>query len=387
MKIGIFTECYKPILNGVVTSITNYKNGFEKLGHKVTIFSPTYKQKPEKNVIYFSSKPLPGKSGYQYIFPFSEDIIQRASEMDIIHAHHPFLVGKKALKLANKIKKPFIFTNHTQYEKYTHYVPLLGSLFKKGLNAWLADFAKKCDLVTTPSEGMKKKLIENGFPKNKTIAVTNGIQIEKFNVDISEQEKQKIRQEIGLNKKDIVLIFTGRIASEKNLDFLFKAFQKIHKQLQDTKLILIGGGPEENKFKEMANTMSLADSIFLIGPKPYQEMYKYYHIAHLFTFPSKSETQGLVTIEAMAAGLPAVAIKATGTEDIVENGVNGYMTNENLNEFSNQVINVLKNKTLYGKLAQNAPKSVEKFSVLSASKKMIEAYQKAIKNHQNDLTD
>jgi len=163
MKIGIFTETYLPIIKGVVTAVVNYTRGFEEFGHDVIIFCPTYKEKPtEKNVVYVPSEPFPGKSGYQYILPFNKKVFDLAKGLDIIHAHHPFMMGVKGLRLAKKLKKPFIFTNHTQYEKYLHYVPVLGPLFKKGINWWLADFAKKCTLVTTPSQGMKNQLIKNG---------------------------------------------------------------------------------------------------------------------------------------------------------------------------------------------------------------------------------
>jgi glycosyltransferase involved in cell wall biosynthesis len=378
MKIGIFTETYKPILNGVVTSVTNYTEGFRKLGHEVTVFCPTYKEKPEKGVFYVNSEPFPGASGYQYIMPFNKEVINIAKKLDIIHAHHPFEMGVKARRLAKKYKKPFVFTNHTQYEKYLHYVPVLGPLFKEGLTWWLQDFAKKCTLVTTPSQGMKRKLISAGFPKKTTLAVTNGVELEKFNKVVSENEKIKIRKEIGAEKDDFILVFTGRIAEEKNLSFLIKAFKKIKQKIPNSKLLLVGSGSGEKEYKKLIKELGIEKSVLMAGAKEHDQMYKYYQSSNLFAFASTSETQGLVTIEAMASGLPAIAVKATGTEDIVQNNINGFMVREDIGLFAQKTIEMIKNQTEFEKLAKNAPKSVEKVSILNASKEMIGAYKLAI---------
>ncbi len=375
MRIGIFTETYKPVLNGVVTSVINYTQGFRELGHDVTIFCPTYDIKPEKEVIYVNSEKFPGKSGYEYIMPFTREIRERAKKLDIIHAHHPFMMGAKARRLAKRYKKPFIFTNHTKYEQYLHYVPVLGPLFKEGINWWLADFAKKCTLVTTPSEGMKNILLKNGFPKKSTISVTNGVELSQFKTQISDGEKLKIRKEIGADPNDIIMIFTGRMAEEKNISFLIKAFKLINLEVENTKLLLVGSGTEEKMYKELISNLKLQRKVLMIGQRDREVMHRYYQASNLFTIASTSETQGLVTIEAMAAGLPAIGVIATGTEDIIKNDINGYLTQPKIKPFAKKTIELIKNQEVMKKLSKNAPDSVDRFSILNASKKMLEAYK------------
>jgi len=389
MRIGIFTECYKPVINGVVNSIIGFKTGLETLGHEVFVFCPTYKKyrddPKDKNIIHIKSWPLPGKSGYHYIFPLDEKSKKIASTMDIIHVQHPFIMGDRAADTAEEFKKPLVFTNHTQYEQYAHYIPFSKKFVIKEIVSYIKKFSLRVDLIVAPAKGIEDKLKSYGV-KTPIAIVPNGINVERFEKKIPENKLLTLRNKYDISKNDIVLVFTGRIAEEKNLTFLIKAFKIINTQISNSKLLLVGGGPEIKRFNDRIVKLELKNKVTITDYVPYTEMPKYLSLAKMYVTASKSEVHPLTVIEGLAAGLPCVIVKAPGTGDIVTNNLDGLVTKDDTSDYANKVVKLIKNNNLRSELSKNAKLTARKFSYLETSKQMEKVYNNLIARTHTKIT-
>jgi glycosyltransferase involved in cell wall biosynthesis len=385
MRIGIFTECYKPVINGVVNSVIGFKSGLEELGHEVFVFCPTYNDyiddPRDKNIIHCPSFPIPGKSGYHYIFSLNKKIKDLAKTMDIIHVQHPFIMGARAVSVSKEFNIPIAFTNHTQYDQYLHYIPLLNAKTSmKILLNYLHGFTKKLDLIIAPAKGIKNKLESFGV-KTPIEIVPNGIDTKKFNAVTSSKEINIIRKKLLIDPDYKILIYTGRIAEEKNLTFLLSCFKKLIIDYPETFLILAGGGLEIEKFKKMIIDLKLLKNACVTGFISYDEVAKYLDASDMYITCSKSEVHPLTLLEAMASGLPSVIVKAPGTGDIITDNVDGLIANENIDDVIKKIIALLANKKLYSIISNNALKTSSKYSIISTTKRLLEAYEITIKNH------
>lgn len=384
MRVGIFTECYKPILNGVVNSIIGFKHGLTKLGHKVYIFCPNYKDyKPEDDkVIYCKSWSLPGKSGYHFIFPLSKEVKNIAKTMDIIHVQHPFIMGDIAADTSEEFAIPLVFTNHTQYDQYLHYIPFSKKFVKKKIIDYIKGFTKRVDLIVAPAPGIKKKLRSYGV-KTQIKIVPNGIDVKCFERKVPKKDIDRLRKKYGLKKDNLVLIFTGRIAEEKNLGFLIKAFKIINHKVPKTKLLMVGGGVEIDKFRQMIKDEKLVSQAIITDFVPYNQMPNYLNLAKIYITASRSEVHPLTILEGLAAGLPMVIVDAPGTGDIVTDKKDGLISKNNIDDFVNKVLKLIFSEKLYKKLSKGAQLTSEKYSFLATSKTMLGAYDEAIKLHKD----
>lgn len=383
MKIGIFTECYKPVLNGVVNSIVGFKTGLEKLGHEVYIFCPTYKNfkddPKDKNIIHCPSVPLPGNSGYHYIYNFNKDILKIAKQMDIIHVQHPFIMGQHAVKASKKLNKILVFTNHTQYDHYTHYIPFFKKAVIKEIIKYIRKFSKNINMIVAPAKGIENKLRSLNVKTPITI-VPNGIDVKRFKIKYPEKDKQNIRKKYNIEKNDYVFVYSGRIADEKNLSFLLKAFKKINKNISNSKLLLIGGGVGINKYQKLIDKLHLNNKAIITDFIDYEKVPSYLSLGKIYITASKSEVHPLTILEGLAAGLPMVILNAPGTGDIVTDGLDGLVAKNNIDDFVNKVIKLAKDKSLYKKLSSNALKTADKYSYIETSKQMEKLYLKIIQN-------
>lgn len=381
MKIGLFTECYEPVINGVVHSMRNTKRGLEALGQEVFVFAPDYREKNirEKNVIHCPSTPLPGKLGYHFVHRFPDEIKKLAAKMDIVHTHHPFTMGKYSSEIAISNDIPFLFTHHTQYDQYTHYVPLLHTRAKNFLHSFLKNFCDKCDLIIAPSLGIKK-IIKNEYKtKTEVEVVENSINIKNFRQGIG-QSIPRIFSRLKPNYK--IILYTGRVAKEKNIDFIIKAFKLAAVKYPEAYLLIVGGGPAIEKLQKLSVKLGLVGQVIFTDMVPYSQMKRFYNFADFFITASKTEVHPLVLLEAMAAGLPIVAVDAIGTSDIVQPGHTGYIVRDDITEFADKILYLLKNPTRLAIMSKNAAKEINYYSIPNMAKKMLGAYHKAQEIHQ-----
>lgn len=381
MRIGIFTECYKPVMNGVAVSIESFKNALEEKGHEVFIFAPENpKAASEHHVYRFPS--ISDKSGrlYPIIFPsieiqktyLPEDIV---SKLDIIHAQHMFTAGRLARYVAKKYDKPLVYTYHTLIAEYTHYVGIFSPIVRLYLINMSKRFCNSCDQIITPSNPMKKILKSYGITTPIEVIMT-GIEPKNY----KKIDNRALKKELKIESDVKILLYLSRIAKEKNLEFLFRSYKKIRKSYPSCHLLMVGGGPEEDWCKDRIKNLGLSKYITMTGMVPKEEANRYFGQADIFVFPSVSETQGIVIAEAMASGTPPVAVGKMGPLDLIQNGKDGYLTKQTVNDFSEKVLDLLNNDKKCEQFAHHGLLRIDEFSNDTSVKKLIKLYKELHKS-------
>lgn len=355
MKIGVFTDSYRPYTSGVVTSIATFKEELERLGHNLYIFAPSYPHytETEEGVYRFLSVPSPTNSEFSLAIPVlpGMNMLLKRLHLDIIHVHSPFTMGRVGLHYARRYHLPILFTYHTLYDQYVHYVPVAQDLAREMAVKFSNHFCNQCDHIVVPTtevEGILK-----GYDIRTPLSVIpTGVPLHRF----QSPANNWLRERYPIPPDHKILLFVGRLSKEKNLEFLIESFQLIRNKMPCTTLVLTASGPLEQELKMLATRLglSLERDVIFTGALPFDTLVQVYYASDLFVFSSMTETQGLVLVEAMAAGLPVVAVRAYGVRDMVNHGVNGILTGENREEFASAVVQVLQDRKVYGYLKQNA---------------------------------
>ena len=380
MHIAFFTNYYHPVVNGVVRSVASFRENLMKQGHNVFIFAQsdsTYKD-DEPFIFRYPSLPLPlgDISTAIPVSPFVDQLLPML-KLDVIHTHHPILLGQTAARKAAELDLPLVFTFHTQYWEYTHYIPFpqetIQDFLKNAVHRWLREFMQKCQHIIIPSESLKDILIRDYGLHERYSVIPTGTSLEPFlNAD-----GKSLRSENGW-QDETVLISVGRLAPEKNWDTLVHAFAKVHEERPRTRLVLIGDGTAKPSLEALAAELGIADRVTFTGALPFQEIPRYLKAADAFAFASITETQGLVTIEAMAAGLPVVAVDGPGTRDIMEHGKQGFLVENDPDALAKGIKKLLADPQRIQRLRNNALKKARTFDVDQLGKQLLGVYEQAI---------
>ena len=371
MKIGIFTCNYKPLINGLSSSIEIFSHQFRQKGHEVFVFAPQYPGhcEREEGVFRFPSLRAPTHHQYTLPLPFSrrmEAVVFRLG-LDLVHAQHPFLLGKFALRAARRLDLPLVFTHHTLYEAYAHYVPLLSGFAARSAIRRSTSFANRADLVIAPTRGLKAILEGRG--------VRTRIEVVPTGVEMAEEAKTTIAPEdLGIPSSAKILLTVGRLAREKNLDFLLSAFSRLATDFPDWYLILVGEGDERARLEAWVKKRGLEPRVRFQGAQPRSQLSRFYRGAHLLLFSSLSEAQGLVIVESMAQGLPVVALRSFAVQDLIDDGVNGYLA-EGLEMFLDRVRDLLLHEERRRSFSEKAREKAQQFLAPAMAAKMLSLYQ------------
>ncbi len=379
MKIAMFSDSYSPYTSGVVRSVETFTNELTRLGHQVFIFAPNYPNCEKESGVYrFFSIPSPTNKDFALAFPFSLSLWSKVKKLqpDIIHVHSPFLLGRLGAKWARRLGIPLVFTYHTLYDKYVHYIPINQQIVKELTIKMTMDFCNHCDQVITPTKIIANHLIENGVEVPVT-AVPTGIITEEF--QNADKSWLRSRYNIPLDKK--ILLFVGRLGKEKNISFLLDCYLEIFKQYQDTVLVLVGSGPDEESLKEKVKEYRLQNNVIFTGTLSKTDTINAYSGADIFVFASVTETQGLVMAEAKTAGLPVIAVDAFGAKEMVVDGEDGYLCPLDINIFSKTVLKLITDTNLCRQMGQKAVQNAKKLSAQSCTLKLLDVYENVIKNN------
>ncbi len=377
MKIAMLTNNYKPFVAGVPVSIERLSESLKKQGHEVVVFAPCYKEQvPEPGVVRYRSllKGVAGGASVPDSLDFEIERKFKEGNFDVIHVHHPMMIGHTARYLSWKYHVPLVFTYHTRYEQYLHYIGM--AKLKGIIPAYIKSYTKHCDMVIAPTPLMKEYL-EEIQPEADVRVLPTGLPEDSFKPD--EKKAAKLRKELAGDKK-YLFCTVARLAKEKNLDFLLKALKR-YKDVKgsDFSLALIGDGPERSELEKKVHRLNLEEEVVFVGKVPNQEIKNYCHGSDLFLFSSLSETQGIVLLESMAAGTPVMAVRATGTQDVVINGKNGYMTDVSEEEFSDKLMDILEKKEI-DLLRQGALRTAGRYSCERIAAEAAGAYRQAVCN-------
>lgn len=386
MRIGMFINYYTPSKGGMETSVINLSNGLQDAGHEVFIFAPNYPdwKETEKNVFRYKSFAF-NYDDYLYVIPlpmFSkmEDVV-RSLNLDIIHSHQPFSLGWEATKLAKKLDLPIVLTYHIRYQDYSHYVFLVPKKISQKIIGWIVNRnCLQCDAVIAPSSAIKQLLFDEGIKKCVQV-IPSGINIDQFAKDAGRREL--LRNKYDIKENEVLLITASRVMSEKNIDFLVRAFAIIRKTRKDVKLMIVGEGSFRDELDAMVKELHLEDCIIFTGLLDKEGMIAHYQASDIFVFASLTETQGLVAVEAMAAGLPVVAVKASGIEDMIKSGQDGILTDNTEDNFAANTIKLIEDGELRKKMADAARSNAQEFCIAPWVNKVVNLYKELIRKKMN----
>ena len=387
MHIAFFTNYYHPVVNGVVRSVASFRENLMQRGHNVFVFAQydsVYKDS-EPFVFRYPSLPLPLPGDIAAALPVSPfvDQLLPALKLDVIHAHHPVLLGQTAARKAAEMGLPLVFTFHTQYWEYTHYIPFpqetIQEFLKNAVHKRLRDFVQKCQHIIIPSESLRDILVREYGLNNHYTVIPTGTNLEPF----LKADGKSLRVEKSW-KDETVLISVGRLAPEKNWDTLLRAFAKVYVEHPKVRLVLIGDGTARQNLEGLAMELGITDRVTFTGALPFEEIPPYLKAADAFVFASVTETQGLVTIEAMAAGLPVVAVDGPGTRDIVEHAVQGLLMENDPDALANGLNTLLSDPRLMKRFSNNALKKARTFDVNQLGTQLISVYEQAIQDKRDN---
>lgn len=333
MRIGIFTDTYIPDLNGCAQSAYVLSNNLRSLGHDVFVVcsGSSLTTEKEDNIIRLPGVEIKKLYGYKVSSPIQPLYFEEIKNLnfDIIHAETEFGIGILANICSFMLHIPLVRTYHTDYVDYTHYyIPEDLSILYNGAHDIVSlltqIYGDTCLRLMTPSEKTKKMLIETGI-KTPINVVPNGIELARFNPELTSQDKIKeIRKEFNVSENEKLLIYVGRVADEKNIDVLLQTFKKVKEAKLKVKLVIVGFGVAYDKLVKLKDKLELNDTVIFAGKKPFEEVPSYYHASDGFISASTSETQGLTYIEALSSGLPIIVAYDDVLIDLVKEKVNGW---------------------------------------------------------------
>ena len=316
MRIGFFTEVYRPIVNGVVASVDGLAEGLRHLGHDVHCFAPHIPGSDETDgALRMPSLPLPTGTAYRLTVPMvsRRNRLGIINNLDVVHAHSPFVTGWMSVRYARRLRVPLVYTYHTRLEEYVHYLPFDSKAARYAASTLTRSFANLADAVIVPTPAMRRRLAEIGVTAHIEV-VPSGIDLAHFGAG---KMRADLRRALGAGADERLLLFVGRLGREKNVELLLEALTMT---TVPARLIIAGDGPERETLEQRAKDLGVADRVRFLGAIDRSELPDYYASCDAFVFASVSETQGLVLAEAMAAGAPVIAVDTPVVRDVAGDG-------------------------------------------------------------------
>ena len=403
----MFSDAYYPRINGVAISVKSYAEALTNLGHNICIVCCNYEKPTKENnyhKFYYDDKVEDDKRIKVLRLPalnvsFSkEDKAARIDQWhtckkemdsfkpDVIHINSEFVIGYFGLNYARHRKVPMVYTFHTLWEDYAaNYIHFLPQSYSKKLaKEFIRFYLKRSDMIICPTERIQNVVKNYKIDRESKILPTG---IPNHVAEIKKGQKQLFHNQLykgfPLKKKKRILLYVGRVVKEKNLEFLFPVLDKVKKVYPDTMLVIVGGGPELEPLQKKATELKLSKNICFTGYQNRDDLAYFYKLADVFVFPSVTETQGLVTIEAMMTGLPVVAIGEMGTVDVMQGNNGGFMVKNDVTEFYEKVIELLSNKELHKQKCEEALAWSKKWSLPDLTNTLVEYYEEAIEIRKN----
>lgn len=382
LRVMMFTNNYLPFIGGVPISIQRLADGLSRRGSEVRIVAPRYerKQDTDSRVLRIPTLLAWGENqSFRLANLMSLRLLRevRAFRPDIIHVHHPFWLGSLGLWLGRRLKVPVVYTYHTRLEYFAHYVPVPGRLFRNLISHYVVKrFGSKCDGVIVPTLSAEEylQLIE---VRSQILVKPTGVEIDALQ-SMNDDRVTRLRNRYRLKDK-VLLVTVSRLSKEKNIDFILQGLTWVRRHTTtDFHLLVIGEGPEQASLEQHCRELNLSDTVTLVGAVPPGMVADYYHLADIFVFASQAETQGMVILEAMAAGLPVVAVRSSGIDDVVQNDINGYKTSKYPVDWGRQLLPLIEDTTLRSRLSVQARSFARQYDTEQVSHDISCFYQRLI---------
>ena len=315
LRVGFFTEIYRPVVNGVVASVEALADGLRGRGHEVYCFAPYLPGAADADGLVFRmpSLPLPTRTAYRLTLP----LVSRANlngiikRLSLVHVHSPFVTGWMGLRYARRYGMPIVYTYHTQLEAYAHYVPFEPNATRFAATQLTRAFANQADAVVVPTPAMAARLRDLGVSVRIEI-VPSGIDLARF---AAGRRDAALRARLGVKSGDRMVLYVGRLAKEKNVELLLYALARAAGQ--SLKLVVAGDGPHRAELERLARESGVSAATRFLGAVSRDSLPDLYASADAFVMPSTTETQGLVLAEALAAGAFIIAADAPQNRDVL----------------------------------------------------------------------
>jgi glycosyltransferase involved in cell wall biosynthesis len=377
MKILFISDVYFPRVNGVSTSIETFRRNLHLLGHTVHLIAPAYDAPAadETGILRVPARRVPFDPedrfmSYGWVMKQLDKL--RDERYDLIHVQTPFVAHYLGVKLSYLLDIPCIETYHTFFEEYLyHYIPLL----PKSVTRFLAKrFSRhqgnSLDGMVIPSRPMQRVLQGYGIETTMEVIAT-GIEPESF----VPGDRMAFRDKFGIAQNRPMLLFVGRVAHEKNIDFLIKVVDQVRRQVEDVLFVIAGEGPARASLEQEVRRRAIGENVRFIGYLDrHTELNSCYSAADIFVFSSRTETQGLVLLEAMAQGLPVVSTAELGTRDVLQDGAGVWIAQEELADFSSNVVKMLENEQVRTELGAVGRNYAKEWSAAKQAQKMLTFY-------------
>ena len=377
MNVLMFTNTYCPIVGGVSESVQRLKTRLQAEGHRVLVVAPKLTGQPEDedDVVRVAAVQHFNGSDFSLPVPIPGQLYEaiEAFDPDIVHSHHPFLLGDTAARAAETYGLPLVFTHHTLYEHYTHYVPGDSPRMQRFAVALSTQYTWLCEAVIAPSESIRELLFERDANPHVWV-VPSGVDTRRF----AQGGGTALRREFGIPSEAYVVGHVGRLAKEKNLPFLTEALSCMLEQLPDAHCLIVGDGDAREAMEGVAERYGVASRLHFTGRLQGQSLIDAYHAMDVFGFASHSETQGMVVVEAMAAGLPVVAVAAPGVREVLKDGRNGRLLPEDDREAMADAMVALADTECRSAMAEGALATAQAFDETACAQRCLEVYRQAI---------
>jgi len=401
MRIAMFTDAYWPRVNGVTVSVDTFSLALIRAGHDVMIVcsqypvasmadSITQSGGERKDLVREKLKVLRVPS-YRLFFS-KEDRLAKLHKRywverelntfgpDVIHVNTEFVVGDIGFGYAKKRGIPAVFTFHTIWEDYAaNYFPVIPDFFLRPFTRrYIKYFLRRSDVVIVPTMQIEE-IVKNYRIKKEIRQLPTGIDSALFQHSAEEllQFRHLMEEKYPVIRGKRILLFAGRVAKEKNLSFIIRLFPELLEKHPDLVLIIAGSGPWQDNYMEEARNTGVEDRCIFTGFLEREDLSLVYAISHIFVMPSLTETQGLVTIEAMLSGIPVVAIGVMGTIQVMEGDRGGFMVENNKAEFKNRVLQLLDDNDLYRSKSKEARLHAQRWTIGSITERLVEIYRES----------
>lgn len=388
MNICMFTNTYLPHVGGVARSVSVLEKDLRNLGHPVLVVAPEYSEKEgesenadekkdrktePKDVLRLPAIQNFNGSDFSLRIPMPFFVSEKVDAFapDLIHSHHPYLLGDTALRTAQRIGLPVVFTHHTRYEQYVHHVTEDLETLRKFAQNLATEYANLCSCVIAPSRSIAELIRSRGVDRPIHVVPT-GVDLDFFSAGHGKEFRR--RKDIPADAP--VVGHVGRLAAEKNLPYLAEAVARFVEKNADSRFLVVGEGPSEKNIRD-AFEDGLEDRLVMAGRLSGQELSDAYAAMDLFAFSSKSETQGMVVAEAMAAAKPVVALDAPGVREMIEDGKNGRLlpSDSSASSFSEALAQLLEDSRMLQAMSGQARQTAESVSRENCAKKVVSLYE------------
>ncbi len=367
----MWTDSYYPYISGVTRSVATTKQTLSSMNHDVSVFCPSYPDATyEEGVYRFQSIKAPTKPDFYVAIPTNPKHLITLNEIspEIIHIHSPFNLGKMGLRMGTLLDIPVVFTYHSLYNMFSHYIPIIGHMTSELIESRALITARRVDALIAPSTAIRDYLLEQNI-ETQIFVIPTGVDVDRFR----HGNPQYIQNTFNIPAQLPILLSVGRLNQEKNPETLLKSFSLAQKR-KDCFLVMVGDGPMRKTLNQLAKDLNIDHRIIFTGKVPPHIMPHMYASSDIFLFSSVIDTQGLVIVEAKSAGVPCVAIGALGVKDMVENKVDGFLCENDPEDIADKTLILLNNRELLSRMKRNALVNSDKFSLEHSCAKLVNCY-------------